>query len=40
LPLLNTSEPVAETATGAGVDGVDPERLLVEEGAHLNAQLP
>ena len=40
LSLLNTGEPVTEAATDAGVDRVDPERLLVEERAHLNAQLP
>jgi hypothetical protein len=40
LSLLNTREPVAEAATKAGVDGVDPEGLLVEERAPLNAQLP
>lgn len=38
--MLHTCEPVAEAATNAGIDGVDPDRLLVEERAHLNAQLP
>jgi hypothetical protein len=40
LPVLNAREPVAKAATDAGVDGVHPERLLVEERAHFNAELP
>jgi hypothetical protein len=40
LAVLNTHEPVAKAATNSGVDGVDPERFLVEERAHFNAELP
>lgn len=40
MAVLNASEPVAEAATGAGVEGVNPEGFLVEERAHLNAELP
>lgn len=40
LAVLNAHEPVAEAAPDSGVDGVDPEGLLVEERAHLNAELP
>lgn len=40
LAVLDAHEPVAEAATDSGIDGVDPERLFVEERAHLNAELP
>ena len=40
LAVLNAHEPVAEAATDSGIDGVDPDGLLVEERAHLNAELP
>lgn len=40
LPLLDAREPVAKAATNAGIDGIDPEGFLVEERAHLNAELP
>lgn len=40
MSLLDAREPVAEAAANAGEDGVDPERLLVEERALFNAQLP
>jgi hypothetical protein len=40
LAVLDAREPVAKAAADAGVDGVHPERLLVEERAHFNAELP
>jgi hypothetical protein len=40
LAVLDAREPVAKAAANAGVDGVHPERLLVEERAHFNAELP
>jgi hypothetical protein len=40
LPLLNALEPVPEETTAGHVDGVNPERLLVEEGPHLDTHLP
>lgn len=40
LAVLDAHQPVAEAAANAGIDGVDPERLPVEERAHLNAELP
>jgi hypothetical protein len=40
LAVLDAHEPVAEASTDSSVDGVDPERFLVEERAHLNAELP
>jgi hypothetical protein len=40
LSVLDAHEPVSKAAANSSVDGVDPERLLVEERAHLNAELP
>lgn len=40
LPVVDALQPVAEAGTARGVDGVDPEGALVEEGAHLDADLP
>jgi hypothetical protein len=40
LAVLDAREPVAKAAADAGVDGVHPERFLVEERAHFNAELP
>jgi hypothetical protein len=40
LAVLDAHQPVAEAAADASIDGVDPERLPVEERAHLNAELP
>lgn len=40
LSLLHAKQPVAEAATDAGIYRVDPKRVLVEERAHLNAELP
>jgi len=40
LAVLDAHQPVAEAAADASIDGVDPERLAVEERAHLNAELP
>jgi hypothetical protein len=40
LAVFDTREPVAKAATDSSVDGVHPKRLLVEERAHLNAELP
>lgn len=40
LALLHARKPVAKAATNSGEDGVDPERFLIEEWAHFNAELP
>jgi hypothetical protein len=40
LAVLDARKPVAKAATNSGVDGVHPKRLLVEERAHFNAELP
>jgi hypothetical protein len=40
LPLVDALEPVSEAAADAGKDGPGPEGGLVEEGAHLEAELP
>jgi hypothetical protein len=40
LAVLDAHQPVAEAAADASIDGVDPERLFVEQRAHLNAELP
>lgn len=40
LSVVDALQPVSEAGTAGGVDGVHPEGALVEEGAHLNADLP
>lgn len=40
LPLVNALQPVAEAGARTGEDGVCPERAPVEEGSHLEAELP
>lgn len=40
LTVVDTLQPIAEAGAAGGVDGVCPEGLLVEERAHLNADLP
>lgn len=40
LVVLHALEPVAEAGADKAVDGVGEETLTVEEGAHLNAELP
>jgi hypothetical protein len=40
LVVLHTLEPVAEAGADEAVDGVGEEALAVEEGAHLDAELP
>lgn len=40
LPVLYAHEPISKAATNSSVNGVDPEGFLVEERAHLNAELP
>lgn len=40
LSVLHAHEPVAKAATNARIDGVDPERFLVEEGSHFDTELP
>lgn len=40
LVVLHALEPVAEAGADKAVDGVGEEALAVEEGAHLDAELP
>jgi hypothetical protein len=40
LVVLHALEPVAEAGADEAVDGVGEETLAVEEGAHLDAELP
>jgi hypothetical protein len=40
LVVLHALEPVAEAGADEAVDGVGEEALAVEEGAHLNSELP
>lgn len=40
LVVLHALEPVAEAGADEAVDGVGEEALAVEEGAHLDAELP
>lgn len=40
LVVLHALEPVAEAGTNKTVDGVGKEALAVEEGAHLDTELP
>lgn len=40
LAVVDALQPVAEAGAAEGVHGVGPQRGLVEEGAHLDADLP
>lgn len=40
LPLIHARQPVPEAAADAGEQRIRPQRLLVEERAHLDAELP
>ena len=40
LSIVNALQPVSEARAAEGVDGVSPEGGLVEERAHLDADLP
>lgn len=40
LSVVHALKPISEAGTTGCVDGVDPQRALVEKGAHLDANLP